>query len=720
MSLRFLRLFPAACLAIIVATAAQAQTPPTAAAPVNDPLVGPIKMPDADIDSVFGALENLTGKTIFRPQALPTATYNIRIDKDTPTSRAIGYIETALQLNGIAIIPLDEHTLKAVSSTTARTEAPELITGSTLDLPPSGKIASKIFTLNFLRVGELVQQITGLLSTNLGGLQSILQLQNQNAVLITETVTNLQRIETLLNTVDHPATGNMVPKYYPLKNGAKASDLVTRINTIIAPQRAQLGTATTLTADDRTNQIILISHPANYPLFDSLINALDVKADPNTNTAVIYLKHATSTDVASLLSNLINNQTAAVQRSSANSARPGQGVAGVNGQLFNGVGPGGVNGNVNFQGFQGQTVGGNGGGVAPNGGGGPQAPVVNAVQPVVLANPAVPGANLLGELGAGNQFSSMITIQADVRSNAIVVAGTATDIAMIRSLVDKLDVLLAQVSIEVIIAEVTLGDTDKSGISALNLTVGTDTPLGPGGDNGRGTHITNFGTTVSGWTVSSGVVNPLAFEAAFSDAGSRNNVKVLQAPTITTSHNKKAVVTVGSKVPYTTTTTTNGVSNQSVNFQDINLTLTVTPLIGDDGSIQLDIDQLIQDQTGSLPVNGSDVPIVSTRQATSFVNVYDGQMIVLGGLQRRSQTATRAKLGLIYEIPIISHLLGSRTTTTSRTELLLFIRPHVMRPENGMADAMKTIDTLSNRDQIKTYLADPSKSPKESIIEKFK
>lgn len=716
MSLRFLRLFLAACLAVAVITAARAQTPSAAAAPANDPLVGPIKMPDADIDTVFGALESLTGKTIFRPQALPTATYNIRIDRDTPTSRAILYILTALQLNGIGIMPLDEHTLKAVASTSARSEAPELITGSTLTLPPSGKIATKIFMLNFLRVQELVQQISFMLTQNLGGVQSVVQLPNANAVLITETVTNLQRIETLLNTVDRPATGNMKPKIYALKNGAKASDIVARINTIIAPQRAQLGTATTFTADDRTNQIILISHPANYPLFDSLIEALDVKSDPNTNNAVIYLKHATSTDIQTLLSNLVSNQNAAVQRTSANSARPGQGVAGANGQFFNGPGQGGVNGNVNFQG---QAPGGNGGAL-PNVTAGPQAPVVNAPQPITLANQPALAANLLGELGASNQFSSMITIQADVRSNAIVVAGTATDIAMIRSLVDKLDVLLAQVSIEVIIAEVTLGDTDKSGISALNLTVGTDTPLGPGGDNGRGTHITNFGTTVSGWSVSSGVVNPLAFEAAFSDAGSRNNVKVLQAPTITTSHNKKAVFTVGSKVPYTTTTTTNGVSNQSVNFQDINLTLTVTPLIGDDGSIQLDIDQLIQDQTGSLPVNGSDVPIVSTRQATSFVNVYDGQMIVLGGLQRRSQTNSRAKLGLIYEIPIISNLLGSRTTTTSRTELLLFIRPHVMKPENGMTEAMKTIDTLSNREQIKTYLADPAKSPKESVLEKFK
>lgn len=713
MSLRFLRLFLAACLAVAVVTAVRAQTPP---APANDPLVGPIKMPDADIDTVFGALESLTGKTIFRPQALPTATYNIRIDKDTPTSRAVLYILTALQLNGIGIMPLDEHTLKAVPSTSARSEAPEFITGSALDQPPSGKIATKIFTLNFLRVQELFQQIGSMLTQNLGGPQSVVQLQNANALLVTETVTNLQRIETLLNTVDRPATGSLKPKIYALKNGAKASDIVTRINTIVAPQRAQLGTATTFTADDRTNQIILISHPANYAFFDSLIEALDVKSDPNTNNAVIYLKHATSTDVATLLSNLVSNQNAAVQRTAANSARPGQGVAGVNGQNFNGIGPGGVNGNnVTFQG-QAPVVGG-----APNGvPAAQQAPVVNAPQPITLANQSAIANGLLGEMGASNQFSSMITIQADVRSNAIVVAGTATDIAMIRSLVDKLDVLLAQVSIEVIIAEVTLGDTDKSGISALNLTVGTDTPLGAGGDNGRGTHITNFGTTVSGWTVSSGVVNPLAFDAAFSDAGSRNNVKVLQAPTITTSHNKKAVVTVGSKVPYTTTTTTNGVSNQSVNFQDINLTLTVTPLIGDDGSIQLDIDQLIQDQTGSLPVNGSDVPIVSTRQATSFVNVYDGQMIVLGGLQRRSQTNSRAKLGLIYEIPIISNLLGARTNTTSRTELLLFIRPHVMKPENGAAEALKTIDTLSNREQIKTYLADPSKSPKENVLEKFK
>ena len=709
MSLRLLRLFSAACLAATVAI--HAQTPPAANA--ADPLVGPIKMPDADIDTVFGALESLTGKIIFRPQALPTATYNIRIEKDTPTSRAILYILTSLQLNGIGIMPLDEHTMKAVAAQNAKSEAAELITGSALDQPPSGKIATKIFVLNFLRSQELVQQIQSMLTQNLGG-QSVIQLPNANAVLVTETVTNLQRIEILLNTVDRPTTGNLTPKFYVLKNGAKASDLVTRINTIIAPQRAQLGTATTLTADDRTNQVILISHPANYPLFDSLINSLDVKADPNTNNAVIYLKHAVSTDVATLLSQLVSGQNTAVQRAAAQSVRPGQGVAGANA----GVNTPGVNNNgVVFQGNVPANV-------------GPQGQIAQPGAAPVVVTPTFSLNNLAAAsdaLNASTQFSGMITIQADVRSNAIVVAGTATDIAMIRALVDKLDVLLAQVRIEVIIAEVTLGDTDRSGISALNLTVGTDTPGGAGGNNGRGTHITNFGGTVAGWAISSGVVNPLAFQAAFSDAGNRNNVKVIQAPTIVTSHNKLGEVVVGQQVPYisnatssTATATTSDVVNQSVLFKDINLDLKVTPLIGDDGSIQLTIDQLIEDQIGSITVNGSPTPIIGTRHATSFINVFDGQMIVLGGLQRTSLTNTRQKLGFIYEIPVLGHLFGDRTKTTSRTELLLFIRPHVLPPENGTADTLNSIKNLSNKEQVDQYLKDPSKPAKNGLLEDLK
>jgi|GEM_PF-4742949 len=252
----------------------------------------------------------------------------------------------------------------------------------------------------------------------------------------------------------------------------------------------------------------------------------------------------------------------------------------------------------------------------------------------------------------------------------IVVSGTASDIRLIQGLISKLDILLAQVRIEVIIAEVTLSDTDKSGISALNLTFGTD--------DVRGTHITNFAGTVAGWAVTEGVVNPLAFKAAFSDAGNRSRLNVISAPTIVTTHGKQGEVIVGESTPVVTSiqstpaataTASNGFASQStVSYKDVNLDLKVTPFIGTDGSIQLTIDQKIDDIIGNVSIPGTgDQPIVGHRQATSFLNVYDGEMIVLGGLQRNSITNNRAKLGFIYEIPILSHLFGDRTKKNERT-----------------------------------------------------
>jgi len=732
MSLRFLRLCLAASLAAVLTARAQTPTPAPAVA-ASDPLVGPIKMPDADIDTVFGALEGLTGKTIFRPQALPTATYNIRIDKDTPTSRAILYILTSLELNGIGIMPLDDHAMKAVDLRFARTEAPELITGSALDLPPSGKVATKIFILNFLRVNELVQQIQGMLTPNIGGIQSVVQLPNANAALITDTVTNLQRIETLLKQVDQPVTGNIQPKFYILKNGAKASDVVTRISTMIAPIRAQLGTATTFTADDRSNQIILISHPANYAFFDSIINSLDVKADPNTNNAVIALKHADATQMATLLSTLISGQNAALQRAAANSVRQGQGAAvnggfpPGNGGVIQGFNPGQPIPQQNV--FAGQAPGGFVGPVQ----GGPVGPV-QQVQPGGVVAPTVNFNNTTGQFEANpnsgtSQFSTLLTIQPDVRTNSIVVSGTATDLVMVRSIVDQLDILLAQVSIEVIIAEVTLSDSDISGISALNLTVGTDTPAGntgsPGGDNGRGTHIVSFGATAGAWSISSGVVNPMSFAAAMTNNGSTSKVRVLQANTILTEHGKLGDFKVQTQQPVitgvTSTPSASGAltTQQQVTYQNVGVEVKVTPLIGADGGIELNIDQTVNDISGTQIIGGDPYPIVDSREATAFINVQDGQMIVLGGLQSNQSTIGTTKMGFIWEIPILSQLLGGRNNALARRELLLFVRPHVIKPAEGTANTLKKINDNSSKKDINDFIKDESKLPTPTLLDRF-
>jgi type II secretory pathway component GspD/PulD (secretin) len=122
---------------------------------------------------------------------------------------------------------------------------------------------------------------------------------------------------------------------------------------------------------------------------------------------------------------------------------------------------------------------------------------------------------------------------------------------------------------------------------------------------------------------------------------------------------------------------------------------------------------------GNVTVDNNQQPIIGHRQATSFINVSDGQMIVLGGLQQTKRSTNRNKLGLLYEIPILSQLLGGRTHEEDRTELLLFVRPHIIPPGQSTKDANQSIDALTNKDQVKQYLEDPSKQHKESLLKQL-
>ena len=319
MSLRFLRLSLALCLSI---AALKAQTPAAELAPPDsaDELVGPIKLPDADIDTVLGLLEIYTERSVLRPQQLPTATYRLVIDRKIPKSEAILALETILALNQVGVAPLGDKFLKVVALSQVKTEAPQMITGSTLDLPPSGRIATKLFQMNFLRVNEFIPQITPMMSP--GVANGIVPLEKANAALITDSISNLQRVEVLLEQLDAPMMTGLTPKFYPLSN-AKASDVVNKLRAMFqGPLQGQLGSAISYSADDRTNQVILLADERQQPLFDQLIEKLDSKGETNTRNEVIYLKHASAKEVAPLISQLVSGQTAAAQKAGAGAVRP--------------------------------------------------------------------------------------------------------------------------------------------------------------------------------------------------------------------------------------------------------------------------------------------------------------------------------------------------------------------------------------------------------------
>jgi general secretion pathway protein D len=623
------------------ATTPAPQSRPTLTAVMEGPF--PITLPEAPLDAVLQLLEMITGRTVLRPQNLPGATIHLETPP-LPADQALLALETVLAMNGIGITPVGDRFIKVVQLGQVRVESPELIEGSTLEMAPSGRIVAKVFTLEFLRAQEFFPMIGNLLNPQLGG---AVLFQNANAALVTDSVSTLQRIETLITQLDRPVTAGMTPKFYPLEH-AKASDLVNKIRTILqGTLQQQMGTATTFNADDRTNQIVLIADPRLHSFFDDLIDKLDVRADPNTRNDVIYLKHANAPDVATLVSQLISGQTKATQQATG-SVRPGQLVTNQN---------------------QPQP-----------------APQTNVVQ--------VAGA----EFGAGtNEFSTFVTVLADERSNAVVVSGTVDDLRLIRELVEKIDVLLAQVRIEVVIVEVTLRDSSSTGIQSLGLQV----------ENGKltGFRGSGAGIAVGGAFDSDG--NPTDFATRngydltgliqLSTTPRKNNANILSVPAIVTTHNKTGRIFVGQETPtissYLPDTTTGGTTGSgyrtSVSREEIGITLEVKPLIGIDGSVQLEIKQTVEDIIDRTTIDGNEQPIIGKRETESFISVLNGEIIVLGGLQRDTNSHQSNRLG---PIPIIGDLFGSRTRSKEKTDLIFFLRPIVLtNTPTDNAEALRRI-----------------------------
>ena len=645
--------------------------PGTITAPDDDPVS--IVLPDADLDTILNALENLTGRIILRPAALPTATYNLRIKKSIPKSAAIRYIETILALNNIGIVPLDEHAYKVTALTMTRVEAPEMITGSALALPPSGKIMTKLFQLEFLRVQELLPMLQMILNPNTGG---PVQLQNANAVLLTDSVTNLQRVEALLQQVDRPVSAGMKPKFYQLKNGAKASDVVTKLRGILTGTlQIQLGSATTYSADDRTNQIVLVTDPRQHEFFDELIDRLDTKADPITRNEVIPLNHAKAEEVVTVLTRLTQTQMQAIRQNSQ-SVRPGSGMTPI--QTTPTLTP-------------------------PPTPGAPPAPT-----------PATPS---LDSLGMGSsEFSGIMTVINDNRTNSVVVSGTVDDVRLLRELIAKLDIVLAQVRIEVVIAEVTLDDNHQSGISALGLKM-------------EGDKLVGFSANAVGFTATNGTVTrpglDLAAEIAITTSPRKSNNTVVSVPAIVTSHGKESVIFSGESRPVVTGvvqsaagSTTGLASSSTVQQLQIGTRLTVTPYIGVDGSVQLDIKQKVEDVTSEVQIDNNTQYVIGTREANNYVTAKTGDVIVLGGFQKKIDLKSTSRLG---PIPILGDIFGSRRKDRFRQELIFFLRPTVLTNNAAVdnAEIMRRVEKLPTADVIKQQLDPTYQVPKESVIDRI-
>jgi general secretion pathway protein D len=203
----------------------------------------------------------------------------------------------------------------------------------------------------------------------------------------------------------------------------------------------------------------------------------------------------------------------------------------------------------------------------------------------------------------------------------------------------------------------------------------------------------------AGFSVS-GTLNNFSLGYIFNKAKTCANVKVLSAPTIVTTHNREASIKVSESRPVITANLANLKNSQSirnsVSYKDIGIELTVTPLIGTNGIIQMKIDQLIQNINGDVEIDGNKQPIITKRQAVSFLSVANGEIVVLAGLQEKESLNSKGKLWLLGYIPIIGDILFSPKTKSERTnELLIFIRPSIIANPSSEKGYLKKISENS-------------------------
>jgi len=201
----------------------------------------------------------------------------------------------------------------------------------------------------------------------------------------------------------------------------------------------------------------------------------------------------------------------------------------------------------------------------------------------------------------------------------------------------------------------------------------------------------------------------------------KSDTRILSVPTITTTHNKEATIFVGESRPVVTGTqstasgTSGFVTSSTVSQRDIGINLKVLPLIGKDGSVQLQISQQVEDVLREVLVDNNSQPVIGRRTTDSFVSAMSGEIIVLGGLQRTIDSTSANRLG---PIPIIGDWLGSSKKSKTRTELVILMRPYVLN--NSAVDninALSRIDATPIKDEVRKIIdVAPTAAPAAPVV----
>ena len=436
-----------------------------------------------------------------------------------------------------------------------------------------------------------------------------------NVLIIADRASNIRRLISIIERVDQPTDGKV--DFIALQH-ASATEVVRILGSLSQGQAqgkpAGPGGAVQLVADERTNSVLIGGSRAFRLRMRVLIGHLDTPTGRGGNTQVVYLRFAQASDLLPVLTGVSDNG----------------------------------------------ATGGAGGAAGGGGVGAPQGPVV---------------------------------IQADDTTNALVITAPPATMQTLLEVIRKLDIRRAQVLIEGVIAELSV---DRSAELGVQWAVGKED--GPaavlnfnnllgivGAITDPEGYVTNAATPKDGlslvdFKVNAGNVQFAALVRALEADGDTN---ILSTPNLVMLDNEEAEMVVGRNVPFLTgsfTTNASGANNpfQTIQREDVGLTLKVKPQISDGNAIKLEIDQEVSSIAPSLTVTAQDL-VTNKRQIKTVVMVDDGEFVVLGGLIDDNVTQSEQKVPLLGDIPFLGALFRSRSSSVQKTTLMIFLHPTIMR-----------------------------------------
>ncbi len=663
--------------------------PPPTAPPVSPSQRGKfivLNFDNADIETVIHAASEIVGFNYVIGPGVGGKKITVQTSGRIPHEEVFGVLLAILEVHGVTAVKAG-NLYKIVPVEGARERAVPTIIGATPDpARTTDEIITQIVPVRYSSVNDLGTLLRPLISAR----GTLIANRETNVLIITDSASNIRRLLDIVRLVD--VAVNLDDLQIIQLNYADATEMAALLNQVFASGRVRApGPAAApaapgapgaprpgpagetggaerpplIVADRRANLLIVQARKTEVEMIRRLLAEVDINVTGGRRVFIYYAENAKSKDLAATL-NAIYGGTETVPTAGPSTPTPTRRA----------------------------------GEPAPPP---PPPPTTGPGGPI-----GGPGTANVGVVEGKFRFI------ADEVTNAIIVTALPRDWTDLETTIKQLDRMPRQVLIEVLVAEITLTDDTKLGVDwalrmgdlrfaqqSITSTSGAPSIQVPS------IRIPSAIAALPGGGLTAFAFQADQFLAMLNALAAENRVNVISSPHIMTSENKKAVINVSESIPIvtsqqtgtlttpattggtTSTVATTGSLNQTVEYRDAGVVLTVTPRIGERGTVALDVKQEVNDV--GIPEAPTGSRRINKREAETSVVLLNNQTLVLGGLITDRKGLEQRGIPLLHKIPIIGYLFGFKESTKSKRELLILITPRVI----GTAiDAARITDEL--------------------------